>query len=79
MLLKRIFGKFKFKETKWIEASLYGFIYSILALIIFVSAAFTLKKYYWKRDLLISLFIGIMMFVLYVIKLEVFKFRVKGQ
>lgn len=73
MFLKIIFKKLKIKESKWLEALIYGITYFFITLIIFVFAAIVLKKSSWSRDLIVSGIIGIAMFVTYLIKTEIYQ------
>lgn len=75
MFLRIIFKKLGVKENKYFFASVYGTFYFLLILLIFTLAGIYLNNLNFVRTFLISLVLGIVMLVVYLVKWEIFKFR----
>jgi hypothetical protein len=78
MFLRIIFRKLELKENKYLLAIVYGIIYFIIVFFIFLFAGVILKKTSIFQNLLISISIGIIMAVVYLIKWEFFKINIKS-
>jgi hypothetical protein len=72
MLIKLIFRRFNLKENKYLMAAVYGFLYFLFTLMIFALASMFIKTNI-IRDIIFSLIIGLIMSVVYLIKVEMFK------
>jgi len=75
MFLRLIFRKLGIRENKFFLALVYGAFYSIFTFIIFLFSGFYLKKFFFTRYVLVSLFVGVLMFILYLIKWELFSLK----
>lgn len=75
MFLRLIFKRLGFKENKYILASAYGVFYFGLVLLVLTFAGIYLKNLILARIFFISLILGIIMFFVYLVKWEIFKFR----
>ncbi|MBT4648473.1 hypothetical protein HN827_01020 [archaeon] len=74
MFIKLLFKKFKFKENRFFEALIYGIIYLLTTYLIFLFYGIIIKKIEFLKYFYISLGIGFVMGIVYLIKIEVFKF-----
>ena len=70
MFLQLIFRKLGIKENKYVLAVVYGCIYAVFTFLIFLFSGLFLKSFYLTRYLLVSIFVGLVMFVVYLIKWE---------
>lgn len=77
MFLRMIFRKIGIKENMLLLASIYGGLYAVLTFLFFWLAGLYLKQYYFTRYLLISLLVGVVMTVLYFVKWEFLKLKIK--
>lgn len=70
MFLRLIFRKQGIKENKIILAIVYGGLYAAFTFLIFLFSSIIIKRFYLTRYLLVSIFVGIGMFIVYLIKWE---------
>lgn len=75
MFLKLIFRKLGVKENKYFLALIYGMLYFVFILLLLTLSSIYLKKLNLTRDFFISLILGVVMSIVYLIKWEIFKFR----
>jgi len=72
MWVKLILSRYNLKASKYVEATIYGLAYFILFfLAIFVSQIF-LNRVTLEKDLIYASIIGIVFFIVYLIKYELF-------
>lgn len=72
MFLHIIFKKFKLKENKYLMALIYALIYSVFLFIMLLLAQLYLERLDIKTNFIYSIVLGIIMFVVYLIKWEFF-------
>jgi hypothetical protein len=73
MFLHLIFKKFSIKEDKYLMAGIYGLIYFIFSFLLLFFSLLYLKKQNLGYTFAISLFAGMVMFIVYLIRWEVIK------
>jgi hypothetical protein len=74
MFINILFKKLRIRQNKYIIALTYGLLYAILFFLIFFLSSLYLKQVKIVVAILLSIFIGICMFIVGLIKEEVFKF-----
>jgi L-asparagine transporter-like permease len=79
MFLSIIFQKFRIKQSKFRMALIYGIFYFILAFLIFIFSFLFFKKTDLLKSFIFSFFIGLLMFVAYLIKWEIVHFKQKAK
>ena len=78
MFLRLIFKKIGIKENKFFLAFVYGGFYSVFTFLIFWLAGLYLKNFNFTRYLVVSIIVGVVMFIFYLIKWEYFEFKLKS-
>ena len=73
MFLHLIFRKLGLKENKYLMAGIYGAFYSVISFILLFFSLFYLRRLNLGHVFLFSLFSGIVMFIVYLIRWEVIK------
>jgi hypothetical protein len=74
MFLKIIFRRVGLKENKYLMALIYGGIYLLLMFLILLFANAVLNTVPLGRNILVSVSVGAIMTVVYLVKWELFKF-----
>lgn len=75
MFLQLIFRKLGIRENKFVLAIVYGCIYAVFTFLIFWLASLYLKQFFFLRYLIVSLMIGVVMCVVYLLKWEFLKLK----
>jgi len=73
MFIKTVFKKLGWKQKPIAMALTYGFFYFIFSISIFFLSTLVIENVDLQRSLIYSVFIGIMMFLVYFIKQEAIK------
>ena len=73
MFIREIFKKFGWKQKPALLALMYGFFYFIFAISVFFLSTLVIENVDLQRSFIFSIFIGIVMFLVYFIKQEVIK------
>jgi hypothetical protein len=75
MFVRLVFRRFGIRENKYLMAMAYGLAYAILFFLALYISMIYLRRANFMMAFLLSLFVGMLMFVVYLIKEEVFKFK----
>lgn len=74
MFIKIMFKRFGLKENKYFMAFIYGLIYGSIALIVFLISSLFIRNPPLFLYFLGSVFITVMMFIVYLVKWELSRF-----
>ncbi len=75
MFLQLIFRKLGIRENNLVLAIVYGCLYAVFTFLILWLSSLYLKQFFLLRYLLVSLLVGVVMGVLYVLKWEFLKLK----
>ena len=76
MFIKIVFKKFGLKENKYVMGLMYSIIYMIFFYGVLSLSQLYLKNYNFKKNMINTLIIGVVMYLVYLIKWEIINSKI---